>query len=193
VAEGSFNDSRKQLVYRGRTVTVYYEPDRRSIARCAVGPELTEAVVDLAEHRAKPFAVGISPRESGSYSKSFEVNVTHVAYGYPYLMTRVAVELANTDPGAGGIEWGQKRRRRGGESRTTAGHHVLGRTLAMLDGTRGGAEAAAEEAHRVATSAGDTQPSRRKPSVAPGTLEEFRDRRRRTREMQRERQQRGDR
>lgn len=169
-----FDGERKQLVYRGQNVTVYYEPDRRSIARCAVGPELTEAVTDLAENRAKPYAIGISPRTTGHYAKSFEVNLVYLAMGYPFLMTRVAAELANTDPGAAGIEWGQKYQKRHaahGEFRTQQGHHVLRRTLAMLDGTRGGAEAALEAAHRAATSAGDGG-GPRKPSVGSGISRE---------------------
>jgi hypothetical protein len=174
VAEGSLNDSRKQLVYRSVNVTVYYEPDRRSIARCAVGPELTEAVLDLAENRAKPYAIGISPTQTGHYAKSFEVSTVYLALGYPFLMTRVAAELANVDPGASGIEWGQKSQRRGGGHRTQAGHHVLRRTLIMLDGTRGGAEAAVEAAHRAGTSDGDVARGRRTSVTAGLTRDQFR-------------------
>jgi hypothetical protein len=173
VAEESFNDSRKQLVYRGVSVTAYYQPDRRSIARCAVGPELTEAVTDIAEGRAKPYAIGISPRDTTHYAHSFEVNLVYLALGYPFLMTRVAAELANTDPGASGIEWGQKYRNRTGGFRTQAGHHVLRKTLIMLDATRGGRDVAAETAHRAATSVGDVAAPRRT-SVAPGSLQDFR-------------------
>lgn len=173
MADGTPDGSRKQLVYRSANVTVYYEPDRRSIARCAVGPELTEAVTDLVDAKAKPYAIGISPRKSGRYAKSFTTSIVYLALGYPFLMTRVAAELANTDPGASGIEWGQKYKRFGG-TRTQAGHHVLRRTLIMLDGTRGGAEAAIEAAHRAGTSDGDT-PAARRPSVTSGLdREQFR-------------------
>lgn len=120
---------RKQLVYPGRRVRAYYRPDRRSIARCAVGPELHEAVHDIVEHIAKPYAIGISPRETGHYAKSFEISTTYVAYGFPDLMTRVAARLYNTDEAAAAIEYGKK------TSRGQKGAHVLGRTLEMLTAT----------------------------------------------------------
>jgi hypothetical protein len=130
--------ARKQLVYRSASVTVYYEPDRRSIARCAVGPELHHAVTDLVTNVAKPYAVGISPRKTGAYAHSFETNITYIAMGFPELMTRVVAELANTDDGAAGIEWGKGRQ---------PGHHVLGRTLAMLNHSRGPSDVAGEARH----------------------------------------------
>lgn len=121
----------KQLVYRGANITVYYEPDRRSIARCAVGPELHEAVHDVVENIARPFAIGISPRRTGAYSRSFQLDTTYVAMGFPQLMTRVAARLVNTDPGAAAIEYGKRNRR--GEQR---GAHVLQKTLEMLTATQ---------------------------------------------------------
>lgn len=121
---------RRQLVYASKRVRAYYEPDRRSIARCAVGPELTEAVHDIVEHIAKPFAIGISPRDTGHYAKSFELATTYVVYGFPDLMTRVAARLYNTDEGAAAIEYGKK------TSKGQKGAHVLTRTLEMLTATQ---------------------------------------------------------
>lgn len=118
--------ARKQLVYAGRNVNAYYRPDRRSIARCAVGPEVTEAVNDIVDNIAKPFAIEISPQRTGRYRSSFERDNTYVARGHPDLMTRVVARLVNTDAGAAAIEFGRK----GGK-----GHHVLGRTLSMLIAT----------------------------------------------------------
>lgn len=114
----------KQLVYKTRGVTVYYEPDRRSIARCAVGPELTEAVHDIVNNIAKPYAIGISPRDTGEYKRSWRVDTTYVAMGFPDLLTRVAARLVNTHPAAAAIEWGNKGRN---------AHHVLSQTLTLLD------------------------------------------------------------
>lgn len=120
---------RKQLVYSSRRMRVYYQPDRRSIARCAVGPELHEAVHDIVEHIAKPYAIGISPRKTGHYAKSFEINTTYVALGFPELMTRVAARLYNTDEAAAAIEYGKK------TSKGQKGAHVLQQTLEMLSAT----------------------------------------------------------
>lgn len=142
--------AQKQLVYRSPTVTVYYKPDRRSIARCAVGRELHHAVRDLAEGIAKPYAIGIAPKRTGTYAKSFQVHLRLIALGHPELMTRVTADLVNEDPGSGpggesgaaGIEWG---------SHGAPGHHVLQRTLAMLNAIRSPRDVAAEAAHVAAT------------------------------------------
>lgn len=122
----------RQLVYKSRTVTVHYKPDRRSIARCAVGPELTDAVHDIVDNIAKPFAESIAPKDTGHYAKSFERTTTYVALGKGELMTRVAARLYNMDPGAAAIEWGTKQK---GRRKARAGQHVLGQTLTMLDTT----------------------------------------------------------
>lgn len=121
--------AKRQLVYASRKVRAYYEPDRRSMARCAVGPEVHEAVHDIAENIAKPYAVGISPRRTGDYAKSFEVSTTYIAMGFPELLTRVVARLVNTDAGAAAIEYGRK------TSKGQKGAHVLGQTLEMLTAT----------------------------------------------------------
>lgn len=122
----------RQLVYKSPTVTVYYKPDRRSIARCAIGPELTDAVNSIVDHIAMPFAVSISPRHTGHYSRSFERTNSYKALGFPDLMTRVAANLVNKDPGAAAIEWGTAAK---GRRKARSGNHVLGQTLTMLDTT----------------------------------------------------------
>lgn len=129
--------ARKQLVYRSATVTVHYRPDRRSIARCAVGPELHRAVHKIVDTIAKPYAVSISPEKTGHYKKSFEVKTAYVAMGDPELMTRVAARLWNMDEAAAAIEWGSHGRR---------GAHVLRQTLTHLDRKRNWIETTFEEA-----------------------------------------------
>jgi hypothetical protein len=128
---------RKQLVYRSATVTVHYRPDRRSIARCAVGPELHREVHRIVDTIAKPYAESVAPRRTGHYAKSFEVKTAYVAMGDPELMTRVAARLWNMDEAAAAIEWGAHGRR---------GAHVLGQTLTMLDRRRAWQEVALEDA-----------------------------------------------
>lgn len=124
--------ARRRLVYPGKNVRVYYKPDRRSIARCAVGPELTGAVHDIVDNIAKPFAESIAPKATGHYAASFERTTTYVAMGFPEMMTRVAARLVNTDRGAISIEFGTAAR---GTRKARRGHHVLGQTLTMLDAT----------------------------------------------------------
>lgn len=133
--------ARKQLVYRSATVTVHYRPDRRSIARCAVGPELHRAVHRIVGEIAKPYAISIAPRRTGHYAKSFEVKTAYVAMGDPELMTRVAARLWNMDEAAAAIEWGADQR-----GRARRGAHVLGQTLTMLDRRRTWQEVAFEDA-----------------------------------------------
>lgn len=122
----------RQLVYKSPSLTVYYRPDRRSIARCAIGPELTDAVHDIVDNIAMPYAISVAPQDTGRYRKSFERTTAYVAMGFPELMTRVAARLVNTDPGAAAIEWGTRQK---GRRKARLGHHVLGQTLTMLDTT----------------------------------------------------------
>ncbi len=128
-------------VYTGRHVTAWYKPDRASIARCAVGPEITEAVRALAVFKAKPYAVSISPRSDSTepghvhYQDSFTVvmgftGLSPEAIGHPP-MRRAAARLYNTAPHAAAVEWGNQES--GGHA-----HRVLGRTLAYLNSFRGG-------------------------------------------------------
>lgn len=128
----------RQRIYTGRYVRVDYQPDRKSIAAYAVGPELREICHDIVVGKALPFALSISPtgraqrNQRGNdaqpverYRKSFEVNdTTQMVVGlgiYPLL--RVACELANTAPHALIVEKGNKH---------FDGHHVMDRTLAQL-------------------------------------------------------------
>lgn len=106
--------------------------NRKGIAACAVGPELKQAVHDIAEHRAKPFAEAISEqfRDTGEYAESFEVNDTFThEIGKPPML-RVAAELANTSGHALIVEVGTA-------ATNGVGHRVLRNTLEHLDATRG--------------------------------------------------------
>jgi hypothetical protein len=107
--------------------------NRKGIAACAVGPELKQAVHDIAEHRAKPFAEAISEqfRDTGEYAESFTVNDTvtaEITRRWP--MLRAAAELANTSGHALIVEVGTA-------ATNGAGHRVLRKTLQHLDATSG--------------------------------------------------------
>jgi hypothetical protein len=116
----------RHTVYRGRTVVVDFDMDRRGIAEIAVGPELKAAVHTVAETEAKPYAISISPRSTRRhqhYMDSFSVKDTHTVITG---MRRVAAWLFNNAPHAAAVEWGN-------QATNGEGHRVLGRTLDHLN------------------------------------------------------------
>jgi hypothetical protein len=91
-----------------------------------MGPQLHESVIQLAETKAKPYAVSISPhsdRDHQHYAASFSVVPGAMMIRR---MRRVAAHLINSAPHAAAVEWGNQK--------TPNGHHVLGRTLDHLNG-----------------------------------------------------------
>ncbi len=115
-----------------RSLVLDFQMDRAGIRRIALRGELRTACARIAA-RGLPYAVAISPRRTGAFSKSFEI-----MFGHTWVagMRRVAVRLANTDPGAAAIEFGSHHERvnRFGRdiSYNLGGHHTLRRTLAFL-------------------------------------------------------------
>jgi hypothetical protein len=125
-----------------RTVTVYasprlivrFEMDRRGIARVAVGRELADATRQVIRERAMPYAIRISPvgdrdaddlSDKPRYAASFRMS-----QGYTVIagMRRVAAKLTNIAPHAAAVEFT-------GSNPHAAGHGVLRKTLAHLNGT----------------------------------------------------------
>lgn len=114
-------------VYTGLHVVVDFDFDEVGMAKVAVGPELRDAVKDVVEHRALPYAKSISPvsrRKHKHYVDSFRVTESHVVIAG---LRRVAARLWNVAPHAATVEWGNARTN--GE-----GHRVLGRTVDHLHG-----------------------------------------------------------
>src|SRR5215218_9032714 len=112
--------NRRERVYTGRYVTIDFELDRAGIAKIAVGSDLRDAVRSVVEHRAKPYAIGISPRSNRKhkhYADSFEVRT-----GYTTIagMRRVTARLWNTSDHSVEVEF-------------INGARVLGKTLAYLN------------------------------------------------------------
>jgi hypothetical protein len=109
-----------------KVVLTRFNLNRKGIAAIAVSREVRAAVHDVAENKAKPFAISISPRSRARhkhYADSFHVEDTIVAdIGAPP-MARVASRLVNTAPQAIIVEKGADR---------TPAHRVLGRTLEQL-------------------------------------------------------------
>lgn len=112
----------RHTVYRGRYVKADFELDRKGIAVYAIGPELREACHDLAEHKAKPYAMSISPIDSGDYVGSFEVRDQFTTINR---LRRVAARLYNTSRHAAIVEFGNSR---------SPARHVLAETVDYLHG-----------------------------------------------------------
>lgn len=111
-------------VYRGRHVIVSFDMDRKGIAALAMGPELEAAVIHLAEHTAKPYAISLSPRSRENTEEHFQDSFD-VVVGTRTIrqLRRVAAFLINGSPHAAAVEWGNSH---------TEAHRVLGRTLDHL-------------------------------------------------------------
>ncbi|MEU0078565.1 hypothetical protein ABZY58_11765 [Micromonospora tulbaghiae] len=94
-----------------------------------------DTCVHLAEHKAKPYAVSIAPRATGTYAGAFVVQRITV-HGIPaeWPMTRRGAQLTNTDKAAKFIEIGGAVTTAAGTQPTPA-HHTLRRTLEYLDAT----------------------------------------------------------
>jgi hypothetical protein len=114
-------------VYTGTHAIVDFQMDRKGIARCAMGPELGAAVLDVCERVAKPYAISISPASSEAHEHY--VQAFDVALGTATIrsLRRVAGLLLNFSDHAAAVEWGNS-------SSGGKGHHVLGRTLSHLSG-----------------------------------------------------------
>ncbi len=130
-------DRRGQLVYRGPHVSVRFKLNRRGVQGVALSWEVGQACHDWASHKAKPYAIRISPRtkktDKKHYADSFEVR--RVLIGAPPVekiigrppMVRAGAILINTAPYAAAVEYGEKRAHHQQKS-----HRVLGKTLARF-------------------------------------------------------------
>lgn len=122
--------ARGDLVHRGPHCTVHYDPDKKGMARCAVGKELKGELLKLAAEAMK-HAVSISPpRSQGKkvkvhYRDSFVLKRGLVHdIGHPP-MIRAAVRLMNVSPQAKIVEVGTSRSQK---------YEVLQKTLDHLNG-----------------------------------------------------------
>lgn len=109
---------------------VKYQPDFSGIRALAKGPEMQKAMLQIGGN-AKDYAVKISPKRSGEYSRSFDVQPTLVPVTWRKEM-RASAKLINTAPHAAAVEWKN-------------GDRVLRRTAGYVDdrvqlgkGRRGG-------------------------------------------------------
>lgn len=112
----------RHTVYRGRYVKADFKLDVKGIAAVAVGPRLRDACNTVAQREAKPYAMSISPIDTGEYIRSFVVlDQQTVLFG----LRRVAARLYNTSPHAAAVEFGNAR---------SPARYVLTETLDHLSG-----------------------------------------------------------
>lgn len=107
-------------------MSAYYKPNSKGFAECAVGPELSAAVVAIAE-KGKTEAIALSQdfRKTGNYIESFRVRADVVPLRTGFGVHDVAAGiLENFSPHAVPVEWGNKNDHRP--------HRVLGRVLTTL-------------------------------------------------------------
>lgn len=111
----------RHTVYRGRYVKADFQLDVKGIAAIAVGPRLRDACNTVVERKAKPYAMSISPIDSGEYIRSFKVADQYTTL---FGLRRVAARLYNTSGHAAIVEWGNER---------APARHVLTETLDYLN------------------------------------------------------------
>jgi hypothetical protein len=108
-----------------------YKPDRLSIARCAVGPEIHHAIASIVRE-AIVYAELIAPNDEGEYQASFDTDVIVVpdipyrVHGDP--MPRWSGRVLNHSRHAILVEVGG-----GNGDRFTADHRVMRRTLEWIE------------------------------------------------------------
>jgi hypothetical protein len=91
-------------VYTGRNITMYYQDSLRDFAEIAMSPKIQAACVAECE-AAKPYAIAISPRDSGLYAASWHA---YPAQDVVFGMRRVTGRLINRAPYSATVEFGGK-------------------------------------------------------------------------------------
>jgi len=94
-----------KLVYASPRMAMYYEGSLKDFAEIAMSPRILAICLEIATEDALPIAVQLSPRDSGTYVRSWRVHPTTVVLRG---MRRVCARLINEAPHAGLVEWGGK-------------------------------------------------------------------------------------
>lgn len=107
-------------------MTAVYKANSKGFTACAVGPEITAAVLAIAE-KAKAEAIALSEdfRKTGNYIESFHVRgeITQLRTGWGSHPVATGI-LENTSPHAVPVEYGN--------THDHKPHRVLGRVLTTL-------------------------------------------------------------
>jgi hypothetical protein len=124
-------------VYTGRNITMFYQDSLKDFAEIAMSARILAICLEVADTQALPYAVRISPVDTGTYRNSWKVAPgTAVVAG----MRRVCARLINTAPHAALVEWGG---RPGGghfKGRYLPAQHILQRVRDNLTGRDGSAD-----------------------------------------------------
>lgn len=120
----------RERAYTGKNVRVDFQLDVAGIAKIAMRRELLDACMDIAENRAMPYAIRISPRSNvhwpshRHYQDQFTVKAGSTVINQ---MRRAAARLWNMSDHAIIVEFGNR-------ATSGNGYRVLGRTLNYLNG-----------------------------------------------------------
>lgn len=120
-------------VYTSPRLIVYYQDDLKDFAEIAMSPRLLAICLEIATEKALPIAIEVSPRDEGTYIRSWRVRPTTVVLRG---MRRVCARLINEAPHAGLVEWGG---RPGGgryKGRYRPAQHILLEVRERLAGAR---------------------------------------------------------
>lgn len=103
-----------------------YNPDHDGLNEIARSPAVRAALAAVA-NKGKAIAEGLSAdfADTGDYASHFKVEAETIEWRGEYPGRRAAAYLVNDAPYAAAVEWGN--------SRDHKPHHVLGRTLGMLN------------------------------------------------------------
>lgn len=109
-------------VYTGRNITMFYQDSLKDFAEIAMSPRILAICLEIADTEALPVAIAISPRDEGTYIRSWRVKPTTVVLRG---MRRVAARLINEAPHAALVEWGGKRGGGRYKGRYRPAQHIL--------------------------------------------------------------------
>lgn len=84
---------------------MYYQDSLKDFAEIAMSPRILAICLEIATEDALPIAISLSPRDAGTYVRSWKVKPTTVVLRG---MRRVCARLINDAPHAGLVEWGGK-------------------------------------------------------------------------------------
>jgi hypothetical protein len=99
----------RQVAYVGKNVVISYEGNLRGFRECAMGPELALSCMRAVTGEFEPYAIAISPVDSGEYQRSWRAQIGfwhNPEAGPSEIKSRVAALLINRAPHSALVEWG---------------------------------------------------------------------------------------
>jgi hypothetical protein len=118
-------------VYTSPRMNMFYQGSLQDFAEVAMSPRILAACLEVAYEEALPIAIQLSPRDEGTYIRSWRVRPTTVVLRG---MRRVCARLINEAPHAGLIEWGGKPHGGRFKGRYRPAQHILEHVREQLAG-----------------------------------------------------------